>query len=236
MMKLYLLLKPHRFRMTILALLFGATILSLVLFRVRTLFSGSSEYAFLIWNIFLAWIPLGIAYTATTLSRNRRFILFTLPFTLALWLVFFPNAPYLLTDLQHLVVLKPEVPIWLDMLMLISFSWTGLLLGLVSLFLMHGLVSRELGRVAGWAFVLTVGVTCSLGIYIGRFLRWNSWDLLLHPLERFADFLYYASHPSMRSIIFISVFSVFFLIVYVTHYAFGLLFQDQAQPATQDVK
>ena len=227
-------LQPFKFRLTIFGLLCGATMASLVLFRIRTVLSGSYDFAFLIWNIFLAWIPLGIAYTASVFAQRRRFLLLTIPFAVVLWLIFFPNAPYILTDLLHLGRMGPDVPVWFDMLLLIWFAWTGLLLGLVSLFLMHSIVIRELGRITGWAFVLTVGVLSSLGIYIGRFLRWNSWDLFFQPLERFTEFMYYATHPSMRSIIFISTFAIFFLFVYVTLYAFGLLFQEQARQTIQD--
>jgi uncharacterized membrane protein len=97
-------------------------------------------------------------------------------------------------------------------------------------------VIRELGRITGWAFVLIVGILTSLGIYAGRFLRWNSWDLLFRPLERFSEFIYYAIHPSARSILFVGTFATFFLFVYITLYAFGLLFQEQTRQAIQDVK
>jgi uncharacterized membrane protein len=227
-------LQPIKFRLAIIGLLCGATMVSLVLFRVRTILSGSSDYAFLIWNIFLAWIPLGIAYTASALAQKRRFLLFTIPAGAVLWLIFFPNAPYILTDLLHLGRMVRDVPLWFDVLLLIWFSWTGLLLGLVSLFFMHSLVTRELGRFMGWAFVLMVGLLTGLGIYIGRFLRWNSWDLFFQPLERFTEFMYYATHPSMRAIMFISTFSLFFLFVYITLYAFGLLFHEQARQTIQD--
>ncbi len=236
MRKFYDSLQPFKFRLTVFGLLCGATMVSLILFRVRTLLSGSLDYAFLVWNIFLAWIPLGIAYTASVFAQKGRFLLLIIPFAIIPWLIFFPNAPYILTDLLHFGKLNPDVPLWFDMLLLIWFAWTGLLLGLVSLFLMHSIVIRELGRITGWAFVLGVGMFTSLGIYIGRFLRWNSWDLLFQPLERLSEFMYYATHPSMRSILFISTFATFFLFVYVTLYAFGLLFQEQARQAIQDIK
>jgi len=225
---------PIKFRLAIIGLLCGATIASLVLFRVRTIWSSSFDYAFLIWNMFLAWIPFAIAYTASVLAQKHRFMLFTIPFAAVLWLIFFPNAPYILTDLLHLSRMGHDVPIWFDVLLLIWFSWTGLLLGLVSLFFMHSIVIRELGRLIGWIFVLIVGMLTSLGIYMGRFLRWNSWDLFLQPLERFTEFMYYATHPSMRSIMFISTFALFFLFVYITLYAFGLLFHEQARQTFQD--
>ncbi len=234
--KLHKTLRPVKFRLTVLGLLCGATLCSLLLFRIRTVISGSLEYIFLVWNIFLAWIPLGIAYLALIFSGKRRFVYLVIPLATLLWLLFFPNAPYILTDLLHLAHPRPDIPLWFDMLLIIWFAWTGLLLGLVSLFLMHGIVIRELGRVTGWAFVLTVGVLCSLGIYIGRFLRWNSWDLLLHPLVRMSNLMYYATHPSMQSILFIGAFSTFFIFIYVTLYAFGLSFQEQARQVLEEVK
>ena len=85
-----------------------------------------------------------------------------------LWLLFFPNAPYILTDLQHLGHPKPGVPVWFDVLLLMWFAWTGLLLGMVSLFLMQDIVRREFGRITGWLFVFAVGILASLGIYIGQ--------------------------------------------------------------------
>ena len=234
MKKLYQHVQPCKFRLTVFALLCGATLLSLALFRVRTILSGTLDYAFLIWNIFLAWIPLGLAHTATTFSWKRRYILISLPFAAILWLLFFPNAPYILTDLQHLGSPKPGIPVWFDVLLLMWFAWTGLLLGMVSLFLMQDIVRREFGRITGWLFVFIVGILASLGIYIGRFLRWNSWDLLFNPLERLRDFLYYAAHPSLQSIVFISVFAAFFIFFYITIYAFGLLLHEQAQPIPQE--
>jgi len=81
-----------------------------------------------------------------------------------------------------------------------------------------------------------VGLLSGLGIYIGRFLRWNSWDVIFHPFERLRDFLYYATHPSLQSIIFISVFSAFFIFIYITLYAFGLLFQEQTHQVSQEIK
>ena len=235
MKKLYNHLQPYKSRMTVFALLCGATLLSLVVFRVRTLLIGSLEYAFLIWNIFLAWIPLGLAYTASVFAWKRRFLIFTLPLVLILWILFLPNAPYILTDLLHLGQPKPDVPLWFDMLLLIWFAWTGLLLGVVSMFLMHDIMRRQFGRVAGWIFVFAAGTLCSLGIYIGRFLRWNSWDLLFSPLEYLHDFMYYATHPSLQSIVFISVFSAFFILFYITLYAFGLLLQEQAPRISQEL-
>ncbi len=236
MKKLYGNISPNKFLLTVFALLCGATIISLVLFRIRTILSGSYDYFFLVWNIFLAWIPLGLAYMTTVFAGRRSYIFLSVPFAAFLWLIFFPNAPYILTDLAHLGNLKPGIPVWFDVLLIIWFAWTGLLLGMVSLFLMQDIVRREFGRAAGWLFIFAVGLLGSLGIYIGRFLRWNSWDLLFNPFERAKEFMNYAAHPSLQSILFIGVFSTFFIFFYITIYAFGLLIQERAQQIPQEIK
>ena len=233
---MYAKLQPFKFRLTVFGLLCGSSLLSVGLFRVRTILSGSDDYMFLLWNLFLAWIPLGMAYTASSFAKKRRYLFIIMPLTAILWLLFFPNAPYILTDLQHLSHHRSNIPVWFDMLLINWFAWTGILLGVFSLFLMQDIVRRAFGRISGWLFVLTVSTLSGLGIYIGRFLRWNSWDIIFHPFERLSDFLYLATHPSLQSIIFISVFSSFFIFIYITLYAFGLLFQEQTHHVSQEIK
>ena len=111
--------------------------------------------------------------------------------------------------------------------MLIWFAFTGLFLGMVSLFLMQEILRREFGRWFGWGFVLVVASLTSIGVYMGRFLRWNSWDIL-GDLSYMAQFtLYYIIHPTTRSLIFASLFTSFFLFVYLILYAFGHLLLER---------
>jgi len=228
--QMYLKLEPFKFRLTVFGLLSGASLISLALFRLRTLMSGSDDYAFLVWNLFLAWIPLLMAYMASTFAgKKRRFILLAVVPAAILWLLFFPNAPYILTDLIHLRHPRENIPVWFDNLLINWFAWTGVVLGVLSLYLMHNLVRKALGRILGWVFVLSVSALCGVGIYIGRFLRWNSWDLIFHPIQRLNEFIAYALNPSLQSVIFISVFSSLFIFIYISTYTFGLLFQEQAQ-------
>ena len=232
--KIYTRLQPFKFRLTLFVLLCGSSLVSVALLRIRAILSGTEDYAFLLWNLFLAWIPLAMSYAASTFAGKRR-LLFVLVLPAALlWQLFFPNAPYILTDLLHLRHPRADIPIWFDVLLINWFAWTGVLLGVFSLFLMHGIVMKAFGRIAGWFFVLCVGTLSGIGIYIGRFLRWNSWDMLLNPLDRLREFLYYATHPSLQAIVFISVFSSLFIFIYITTYSFGLLFQEQTQKITQD--
>ena len=219
-------LQKYKYRATIFALLGMATIFCLVLVRFRIEYSASYRYIFLIWNLFLAWIPFGISYITYTMMLARKSVYVIIPITAFLWLIFFPNAPYILTDLQHLSNTSGAMPVWYDVVMLIWFSWTGLLLGIISLYLMQEVVRREFGRITGWIFVLTVMSLSSVGIYIGRFMRLNSWDILSHPFGIALNLWGYASDPSWRSIGFIGLYTSFFLFIYITLYAFGHLFKE----------
>ena len=106
-----------------------------------------------------------------------------------------------------------------------TFSWTGLLLGVVSLYLMQDIVARVLGTAAGWVFVVVVAALGSVGIYLGRFLRWNSWDLVRRPGplagELFGKVTDPASQPRLLG--FTLVFALLFLFIYVAVYIFAKL-------------
>jgi uncharacterized membrane protein len=98
----------------------------------------------------------------------------------ALWLAFFPNAPYILTDFWHLRERAP-IPVWYDLGLLAAFALSGLFLAVFSLHTMSRIVRDYLGVIAGGLFAAAVLALGGLGIYLGRFLRWNSWDLVLNP-------------------------------------------------------
>jgi len=142
--------------------------------------TGNSFYRFLHWNLFLAWVPVLAGFGAVAANaRDRRVLTVGLG---VVWLLFFPNAPYVLTDFIHLG--DPGTasgPLWYVALMISSFAWTSLLLGFFSLYLMQALWRPPLGDVGSWAAVIVVLALSALGVYLGRFGRFNSWDLLIHP-------------------------------------------------------
>ena len=217
----------NKYRLMMFLLLAGATVFCVTIWRLRLEHTGIYRYRFLLWNLFLAWIPFMISYFTYTLSRQRRWVYMFIPIAAFLWLIFFPNAPYILTDFQHLASGERDLPVWYDVMMLIWFAFTGLLLGMVSLFLMQEIVRREFGRWIGWAFVAAVAGLSAAGVYVGRFLRWNSWDILrdptgiaLYSFERVQD-------PSLQSIVFIGLFAAFFLFLYITLYTFGHLLLER---------
>jgi uncharacterized membrane protein len=178
---------PTKHTLLLLAALLFTSSLAGAIWFVRFVYTGSFSFIFLLWNLFLAWLPVLFALLARRqrTSRLGRWVWG------GLWLLFFPNAPYLLTDLLHLGRIG-QVPIWYDLIMLLTFALAGLFLGFASLFWLHGLVAKTWNRWTGWLFVLVVLGLSSFGVYIGRFLRWNSWDLLLNPtilLRDLADHL-----------------------------------------------
>lgn len=216
----------NRYKIAIFGLMTAASAICVFLVAARIAYSDSIRYTNLVWNLFLAWIPFVLAYLAYTLSWKKWLLYFVIPVTTFLWLIFFPNAPYILTDLQHLAKESTSAPLWYDVIVMVWFSWTGLLLGLVSLYLMHYIIQRMFGRAAGWAFVFIVSGLSSFGVYLGRFVRFNSWDLLNDPKEIVVTILGLAIDPSMRVIAFTILFAVFYLFVYLTLYSFAHLVRE----------
>jgi uncharacterized membrane protein len=136
-------------------------------------------------NLALAWIPYLCSLFATASAERHPGSLRPLLVPGVLWLAFFPNAPYLITDWLYLQYLGDHL--WYSIGLFTAFSSCGLLLAIVSLYLLHTLVRVRLGRAAGW-FVVGVAVGLSgSGVYLGRFLRLNSWDLITRPGAVFGD-------------------------------------------------
>jgi len=209
------------------AALVFASIVSTALIASRAGFTSNLRYLYLIWNLFLAWLPLVFAIMARDdfRERNQRspagFKFYGL---CATWLLFFPNAPYICTDLVHLTNRFIQ-HFWLDLAVILSCAFTGLMLGMLSLYLMHSLVTQRFGRVKGWLFVICVSGLSSFGIYLGRFLRFNSWHVLTKPDELFhgISFAAKAQLTDPRSFAFLAFFSAFTLICYVMLYAMAHL-------------
>ena len=172
-------MNPSRRRLVTVLGLVAASLFCVALVLVRYAESGSTNFAGLTWNLFLAWIPFLLAVAVYDGWRRRRGKgpLVALG---ALWLLFFPNAPYIVTDFVHLER-TADAPYWYDAVTVSAFAWTGVLLGFASLLLMQTVVRQWRGVVSGWIFAAAALALGSLGIYLGRFLRLNSWDALEHP-------------------------------------------------------
>lgn len=172
-------------RVFVLSGLAVASAVSVGLEGVRELHYGAVGFRFLLWNLVLAWVPLVVALLVYDRYRAGTPLARLVP-GLALWLVFLPNAPYIFTDFRHLSRLTPT-PLWFDGVLISAFAWTGMLLGFVSLYLVHAVAQHRLGARVGWVGVTAVLGLVSVGVYVGRFLRWNSWDLVVRPGQRLAQ-------------------------------------------------
>ncbi len=194
-----------------------STAVAIAFFITRVYISRSVTFIFLVWNLFLAWVPYLASFWAASLHQRypKRWWLLLVPG--GLWLAFFPNAPYIVTDFLHLSH-RPPVPMWFDVGFLATFAWTGLFLAVFSLHSMQTLVKSYFGAFVGWIFVLAILGLSGLGVYMGRFLRWNSWDLLVHPKTVVIDILYRLAHPfsNLQTLGVTLMFSVFLLICYLT--------------------
>ncbi len=149
--------------------------------------SRGYTFIFLIWNLFLAWIPYWIAISIKGIFKKTNSKTIALGMVLS-WLVFFPNAPYILTDLLHLHHRSP-IPFWYDMMLIVSFAWTGLMLGLISLHEVRIFIMKLYSEKLSWLFTFGATLLCGFGIYLGRCLRWNTWDIISNPGSLFQDIL-----------------------------------------------
>ncbi len=212
-------IKKHRNLIAIFILLAAASAISLFLASVRISRSDTTNYKFLYVNLTLAWIPFLFAGLAYALANIRKRILYLLVFVSALaWLIFFPNAPYILTDFEHLSYTSDGIPIWYDVILLVWSAWTGLLLGVLSLYLMQEIIRRMMGSAVSWVFVLFVSVLGSFGVYVGRFMRWNSWDVWHRPTALLLDIFNELRSPlaNKETYIFTAIFAALFLFIYIT--------------------
>jgi uncharacterized membrane protein len=172
-------------RLLVLAGLGVASALCLGLEFVRETHFGVYGFRFLLWNLLLAWIPLALALTVYDAYRRGVKPALLTP-VLIVWLLFLPNAPYIATDFVHLEA-SAGTPLWFDAVVISAFAWTGLLLGCTSLYLVHAVVRHRLGVRIGWLGALGALALTSAGVYVGRVLQWNSWDLLVRPGQRLAE-------------------------------------------------
>ncbi len=230
----------NRYSIAVFVLLNLACAVCVGLVVARVAYSDTGRHLGLIWNLFLAWIPFMLAYLAHAVSWRRASLFLVIPGIAFLWLIFFPNAPYMLTDLQDLARRAGDAPLWYDVIVVVWSSWTGMLLGVISLYLMQDIIIRNFGRTAGWLFVFVISALSSFGIYIGRFVRLNSWDILQNPAETAQEILGIVIDPSRRLAAFTLLYTIFFLFVFLLLYSFSHMLreqivrnQDSAAPSAQ---
>jgi uncharacterized membrane protein len=192
------------------------SLLCILMVIMRIFYTGNFKFTFLIWNLFLAWIPLVfVLVLRKNESINKSVIRSSL--LLLSWLLFFPNAPYMLTDLVHLLN-RQHIPLWYDLIMILSFAWTGLLTGFVSLTEIQNFFTEKFGKAISWCITMVSLVLGSFGVYLGRYGGFNSWDVIANPFELSRDILTMVINPlhhtQMYGMTFF--FSCFLILAYLT--------------------
>jgi uncharacterized membrane protein len=228
-MKLFQLMFKRETVVPMLALSF-ASLVSVALVIGRMVWMRDTHFGFLIWNLFLAWIPMVFALLAREHLRvgsnpGWRFFAFA-----AAWLLFFPNAPYIFTDIIHLSHFYSRF--WMDLTLVLINALTGMVIGFVSLYLMQSAVRHMAGELMSWLFIAVVAVLSGFGICLGRFLRLNSWDVVA-PRRMFQMIGSWATQSSTASfsVSFSILFAAFVFLSYLMLYALTHLSPPQLNPA-----
>lgn len=191
-------------------------VFSILLVLVRLAVTGKSVFIFLPWNLALAWFPYGLS---KWLIGKPGWIENRLKLVLAMlaWIIFMPNAFYILTDLFHLLP-RQESSRWFDLTLIFSFAWNGLLFGILSVREMEKIVLASFSMKSSLLFLVPVMWLNAFGVYIGRYMRFNSWDVLTNPFQLAGEILDMLVHPMeyFHAWGMISCFAVFMIIFYVT--------------------
>lgn len=167
-----------------------------LLLAVRMFVAGTDGYFFLLWNLLLAAIPYAIAVLFEWYAGKEARMTGGLWGVFLLWLFFFPNAPYIVTDFVHLPwEYAGSKSFAYDFLLIAAFALAGLLFGLGALFRVHRALRKTLGRALAQGIVAAVILLSGVGVYLGRFLRWNSWDVFLNPFLVFRDTVSHYGDP-----------------------------------------
>ncbi len=195
-------------------LLFSSGV-SAFLLTVRIVAAGTTKFSFLFWNLFLAWIPLGLAYWLRQRTQKKKVPDWKDTLIGLLWLGFLPNSFYIISDIIH-IQSSGEISILYDIAMITSFVLNGLLLGYISLFMMHRIVAKFSSERIAYIFAQCVLLLCSFAIYLGRYLRWNTWDVIVNPAGLVFDVTDRIISPATHSLTFV-VTGVFFIVLGSTY-------------------
>jgi uncharacterized membrane protein len=168
---------------------------SCLLVVARIWHTGRLTFIFMTWNLFLAYVPYWISSQLTRMD-TRRYALMRVA-GLVVWLLFIPNSFYILTDLYHLADghRNARVPEWFDLSLILSFAWNGLLLGVKSTCQIEMLLAPDASFAGRWILLYPIMFLNALGVYIGRDLRYNSWDILTNPVDLLGDIAKLLVHP-----------------------------------------
>jgi len=205
----------------VLTALFGLSLCSVFLYLISAAYYDASPFWFLNWNLLLAWLPLLFAVWLVRYLRSSSWISWSGAGLTLLWLGFLPNSFYLVTDFIHLDYANPTQVLYYVM-MLFAFGLTGMLLGFFSLYLVHRELLKRLKTTNAHLWIGVVLLLCSFAVYLGRYLRWSTWDIVLHPIGVVFDVSDRIINPVAYGQTF-QVTALFFILLVGTYFAFWQL-------------
>ena len=165
------------------------------LFAAGAITNHSTEFFYLNWNLFLAWVPLLLTLWLTRVLRTNLWSSWPALTITLLWVGFLPNSFYMISDFIHIQEVQ-RVDLLYDVVMFSSFIFNGVVLGYLSLYVVHQELMKRLGKWLAADLIGLVLLLCSFAIYIGRELRWNTWDVLLNPAGILVDVSNRVLNPS----------------------------------------
>lgn len=209
-----------------------------IIYFIWILFGGNSKYSYMVWNIILAWVPLEIStfiYTIKDRSLNYKWVKILIPAMWVLWMLFYPNAPYVITDFIHIssskfhlanpnyipygteprIIYNDNFKIWLGFINIGVGVWIGYMLGVVSLYINQEMIKVKFSKLTSWLFVIGVSLLSGFAIYLGRFIRWNSWDVIFNP-SNIISILVKDVH--FKAVNFTILFGIAILFIYIINY------------------
>jgi uncharacterized membrane protein len=191
--------------------------LAVILNIARILIFHSTAHIYILWNIFLAFLPLVASYVLVSYGDKQKLTKTFLVIVGLVWLLLIPNAPYIVTDLIHIGQGR-SVPAIFDSFVLFSSALAGLLMGMYSISQVEKVITIKYGDKASSLIITAVLLLISFGIYIGRFLRWNSWDVVTNPFSLYEDVKELIVYPDKYSDAFVYI-GLFFVFMYMSYKA-----------------
>jgi uncharacterized membrane protein len=185
--------------------------LSLILILLRVKITHDIYLLFLLWNLVLAYIPYMLSSKIKS-TPPGTITFYTLLFA---WLLFIPNSFYLLTDFIHLHH-SNSLQYLFDAVILCCFTVAGFYAGIVSLLQIHKLGEMKFSQKVCDYLMIIICYLISFGIYLGRILRFNSWDILSNPIALVWNIL--KSLFRLEAYIFTIVMGTFILLIYAFIY------------------
>lgn len=185
------------FTLRVLGVLFLSSMVSMVLLLIRMAVAGNVRFGFLPWNLFLAWLPVLFALGLRLNLEKKRWLHWQNLGLTALWLGFLPNSFYLMSDMIH-IQSSGETSVLYDSAMLLSFVINGLILGYIATYMVHLQLLKRLKTWQANSMIGLVFLCCGFAIYLGRYLRWNTWDIVVNPVGLLFDLSERVLNPFMH--------------------------------------